>query len=1101
MRTKISAFCDKVMEAGWLLALVIVPLFFDVYSSRVFEPDKIGLLRTIATFMVVAWLAKFAEEVLAGEGGRQVTGEPRALDRFLRTPLVVPTLLMAVVYILATITSVVPRISLWGSYQRLQGTYTTFSYMVVFLVILQTLRRPEQVRRLLTTMILTSLPIALYGLLQHYHLDPLPWGGDVVSRVASNMGNPIFVGAYLIMVVPLTLARMIQLGTTALGDLRREIKLGLGLVFGALLVVQTWAWSTIGFERGLLAALLIMVMLALAAIYFRRPVVRFVLLGGYGFTLSAQLVCIYFTASRGPWLGMIGSLFFFGVLYAFARRWRKTTVALVSGAILLFFVLILMNVPNTPLAQIRNLPYVGRLGSVFETEGGTGKVRVLIWEGVVNMLQANPLRTLIGYGPESMYVAYNPYYPPDLAHYEARNASPDRSHNETFDSLVITGVLGFIVYMFLFLSLFYYGLSALGLIHDRIRKILYLVCSIAGSLLGVIVVSMVEGSLRFAGVGLPLGLMVGLSAYVAVSAIIDLLGKRQEEPSASRLGGWDLLLVVALVSAVVGHFIEIHFGIAIAATRTYFWSYAALLVIVGQGWIKAPEMAEKAERAEHSATTAPAVKGGATRQVVHRKGGRRGATAAAFTQAVVRVESVRAQLLAMAVVVGLIMSTMFWDYTTNPLGSSSPLSVLATSLTTFAAKRAPDQITLGMLWLFLATFVIAALISVSEVADSDGETRDVTWWLSSLGILTLVAAGIGGLFALIHAARLDPRSDVSNLIYEYYIWVFILWIALTTVLHLSLPRPTSVVRGLMFLGYPILILLCALFIDGANSRIVKADVLYKQGLRYDQEGNWDNAIYFYQKAIDVTPNEDFYYLFRGRALMERAKQESDAKTRDVYFGRAQTSLEQAHRLNPLNTDHLANMGRLQRTWAEVDTDTKSRQAKLERALGYYAEATQSSPHNAQLFNEWGLVYYMLGNPDQAKVKYDQSLALDQQFAQTYHLMGDIYLANKAWDQAIPFYQKAVVVDPGLMQSWSALGYCYSQLGDYNQAIIANMKVIDLYPKDYSTLKNLSILYNEAQSMTQALDFGERALAVAPDQEKASLQSFVQQLRTQLGKDK
>ncbi len=30
-------------------------------------------------------------------------------------------------------------------------------------------------------------------------LDPLPWGGDTFERVASNMGNSIFVAAYLIM--------------------------------------------------------------------------------------------------------------------------------------------------------------------------------------------------------------------------------------------------------------------------------------------------------------------------------------------------------------------------------------------------------------------------------------------------------------------------------------------------------------------------------------------------------------------------------------------------------------------------------------------------------------------------------------------------------------------------------------------------------------------------------------------------------------------------------------------------------------------------------------------------------------------------------------
>ena len=45
-QSKVGAFCDKLIEAGWLAVVVIVPLFFNVYSSRVFEPDKIKKLMT-----------------------------------------------------------------------------------------------------------------------------------------------------------------------------------------------------------------------------------------------------------------------------------------------------------------------------------------------------------------------------------------------------------------------------------------------------------------------------------------------------------------------------------------------------------------------------------------------------------------------------------------------------------------------------------------------------------------------------------------------------------------------------------------------------------------------------------------------------------------------------------------------------------------------------------------------------------------------------------------------------------------------------------------------------------------------------------------------
>ncbi|MBC8511406.1 MAG: hypothetical protein H8D32_00300, partial [Dehalococcoidia bacterium] len=195
MRTKLGVFCDKVIEAGWLAAVIVVPLFFNVYSDRVFEPDKLTLLRSIALVMAVAWVIKMLEA-----GSSIQIQNPKSK---IQNPLVLPTLLLVAVYILATVASVTPRISLWGSYQRLQGTYTTFSYIVIFFLALQGLRTREQIERLVTVTILVSLPISLYGILQHYGRDPLPWASPVETRVASNMGNAIFVAAYLIMVVPL----------------------------------------------------------------------------------------------------------------------------------------------------------------------------------------------------------------------------------------------------------------------------------------------------------------------------------------------------------------------------------------------------------------------------------------------------------------------------------------------------------------------------------------------------------------------------------------------------------------------------------------------------------------------------------------------------------------------------------------------------------------------------------------------------------------------------------------------------------------------------------------------------------------------------------
>ncbi len=85
--------------------------------------------------------------------------------------------------------------------------------------------------------------------------------------------------------------------------------------------------------------------------------------------------------------------------------------------------------PSSPLKALNNLPLVGRsierLSTLAQTETGTGKVRTLIWKGAADLILSNPARSIIGWGPEAMYVAYNKFYPAELAQVELRNATPD----------------------------------------------------------------------------------------------------------------------------------------------------------------------------------------------------------------------------------------------------------------------------------------------------------------------------------------------------------------------------------------------------------------------------------------------------------------------------------------------------------------------------------------------------------------------------------------------------------------------------------------------------------------------------------------------------
>lgn len=1073
MQTKLSAFCEKVIEAGWLVAIIVVPLFFNVYSTRVFEPDKLTLFRSIVLVMSTAWLIRLIEQGVKRPEEKENEPRPsfwaRTREWVTRTPLVLPTLLLVIVYILSTITSLTPRISLLGSYQRLQGTYTTLSYIVVFFLLLQNLRTREQIDRLVTTAILTSIPISLYGIIQHYGLDPLPWGGDVITRVAANMGNSIFVAAYLILVVPLTLARIVD-------------------TFAAILKEE-------------------------------QSTVADVILGAcYIFICAIQAICIFFTASRGPWLGLFAGLFFFILTLGVTKRQRWVAWAVIALAVVVGVFLVALNLPNTPLEPLKKLPYVGRLGTLLETESGTGKVRVLIWQGNVQLLSPHPplefpdgqpdrwhfLRPLLGYGPESMWVAYNRFYPPDLAHVEARNASPDRSHNETFDALVITGVLGFLAEMFLFASVFYHGFRWLGLIGDRLQRNVFIGLWIGGGIFGAAFFGLWRGP-EFIGVGLPFGIALGLGAYLIAHA--GFFYHRGE----TRIGGAYEILLIGLVAAIMAHFVEIHFGIAIAATRTYFWVYAGLMVTIA--YVLKPELIP-------SPTSIPEPV-----QKRRKKHHKKHAQPIPPTQPPM-AESWLWPVMSYALPLAIILATLGYDFTTNQQGLSNAMSIIGASLT---VRLRGGQIfrSPAMLFPFLITITLGTVITLAELSKQKTFAYERAAWWKAAVITVDLAAGLWFIVAFVLASRLAAVTfqteliKLNNLIAGILPLYYLLLLGLLMLLAFVLTRRKLVTGPVARMSnlwlYPLLVMVIIYLIVSANLNVIVADIYFKQAEPYHDRQLWDASIISHQQAIRLAPKEDYYYLFLGAAFLEKAKSVpvyqsvwpypltvekviNLAPNELAQLGKsdllecARLVLERARQLNPLNTDHSANLGRLYRTWAELVPDPQQRAEKIHTALKYYEQATSLSPHNAQLWDEWGLVYLIAGDYQAAIEKYQHSLTLDAEFAQTYLSLGDAYMAIQQLDLAAESYEKALALDPDIAQAHSVLGYIYAQQGRIEDAIRENLAVVQLSPQDYNAHKNLALLYQQQGRLDEALAEAQVALSLAPESEKAAVQRVIAQLQ-------
>jgi tetratricopeptide (TPR) repeat protein len=1089
------------MEAGWLLAAMAVPLFFNIYSSRVFEPDKLTLLRSIALVVLTAWLCKLIETSFASFR----TGEGSFWARTHRAnPLTFPVLFLIAIYLVSTVASVAPYVSVWGSYQRLQGTYSTFSYIVIFAAMLHAMKTRAQLERLLTVMVLVSLPISAYGWLQHFKLDPLPWGGDVTERIASSMGNAIFIGAYLILILPITIGRWLNIVVQVLRAPNSETN-------------QNGANVSSNGQTNTPAS--------------TSDLPQLVMAGCYTFIIAFQLLAIYWSGSRGPWIGILAGLFVFLFLFGVRRRLNWLWAGSLSLAIGGIAFLLLLNTPNSPLEPIKaSVPALGRLGSVF-SEGGTNKVRFLIWEGAVQLVSPhepigfdkytdnffNPIRPLIGYGPEAMYVAYNKFYPPDLAHYEARNASPDRSHNETFDSLVITGLIGFIAYLTLFGAVFYYGFKWLGLGGGRRDFIFFTVCWLVCGAIGAGVGYYLDvDTARYIGVALPVGLLFGVLIYLVSQALIFKRG--QPMPPLTE----DQILLIALLGTIVAHFIEIHFGIAIAATRTYFWISSALLVLLGLRFKQpAPATASTPLTARTTVATIPsrvtafaamAARNlglapawslapvthdvGDTHLTFARKRRREKVaesritmpTTAPQARALPSMSSWGNAVITYGLLLGALMMIMVFNFISPNFGQA------ANSVWIYA--------------LIMFVIIVASLFMAAQVQVEHGRDNGFNEWSTRFLLILLVGLTVMAIYWVIHLPRLTVRPSqnivesiwtVANTIALFYGYFFTLLVLLAVFLMQEGPYAGKIFNEPFFaVVYVILLTLCGMGVVTTNLDSIRADIFYKQGLTFDGQGQWDGSLAMYEQAIKLAPDQDFYYLFFGRAYLEKAKRVADLKQREQLLQISKQQLERARELNPLNTDHTANLARLYRTWAELTSEPAQRATYLNQSLTFYEQSKLLSPNNAQLYNEHATVYMLLGQTAKALEKLEQSLKIDKEFGQTYLLLGDIYLNKQDpatneqnWLKAAEAYSLALKYDPNVLQAHSALGLIYSRLNRIDEAIAENLIVVNKSPNDASSLRNLALLYQQKGDLAQSLNYARRALAVATsDGDKQALQGYI-----------
>jgi len=167
----------------------------------------------------------------------------------------------------------------------------------------------------------------------------------------------------------------------------------------------------------------------------------------YGAIIILQLVILYFTATRGALLGLVGGVFLSTLLISIFEKQNKQNRKIAIGVLIAVVALIGIFFVAKNTRFINNNQVLGRLSSISLEEGATRfKIWNIAWQGVKE-------RPILGWGQENFNFVFNKYYNSSLFDQEPWF---DRVHNIFFDWLIAGGILGFLAYFSIpILTLFY----------------------------------------------------------------------------------------------------------------------------------------------------------------------------------------------------------------------------------------------------------------------------------------------------------------------------------------------------------------------------------------------------------------------------------------------------------------------------------------------------------------------------------------------------------------------------------------------------------------------------------------------------------------------
>lgn len=129
---------------------------------------------------------------------------------FKKNFLNIPILIFLVSQIISTFISIDPHTSFFGYYSRLNGGLLSLLAYASLYFVLPNYIDSKFKQRVISSILISGFLVSIYGIAEHFGIDKNMWVQDVQSRVFSTLGQPNWLAAFLVILIPLSLHKSIE---------------------------------------------------------------------------------------------------------------------------------------------------------------------------------------------------------------------------------------------------------------------------------------------------------------------------------------------------------------------------------------------------------------------------------------------------------------------------------------------------------------------------------------------------------------------------------------------------------------------------------------------------------------------------------------------------------------------------------------------------------------------------------------------------------------------------------------------------------------------------------------------------------------------------